>query len=325
MHAAAAAAMPLLSRCIAASLYAEINGGDLLLSRCLRKYICPGIVFLFPELFAHPDGHGAHERSRAPRRALPVQPGGVPPGCPRRGVPPREDRRGPRHPLQPPAAVLPPGVRRRGERRSQESGLSPSTSRADASPKVMVVTKQEASHNAALLTERFVEALNYYAALFDGLEVGAARGSVEHTRVERWLLGEEIMNIVTCDRRRAAGVARAAGTVGAAAGGRRLRPHPAQLLRAASGEAGGAGPWLRWLQGPGGEGKLLPLLCFHMARPPLRLTAAAADAPPLLPRRCRLAPPTAATLLSSYPSCPEPEREERERERMKGEKKGKRE
>uniref|UniRef100_A0A0E0R8R4 Uncharacterized protein n=1 Tax=Oryza rufipogon TaxID=4529 RepID=A0A0E0R8R4_ORYRU len=82
-----------------------------------------------------------------------------------------------------------------GERRSQESGLSPSKSRADASPKVMVVTKQEASHNAALLTERFVEALNYYAALFDGLEVGAARGSVEHTRVERWLLGEEIMNI----------------------------------------------------------------------------------------------------------------------------------
>lgn len=71
--------------------------------------------------------------------------------------------------------------------------LSPSTSRADAflgalwglSPKVMVVAEQEASHNTAGLTERFVEALNYYAALFDCLEVGAARGSVERARVER--------------------------------------------------------------------------------------------------------------------------------------------
>ncbi|VAH69124.1 unnamed protein product [Triticum turgidum subsp. durum] len=85
--------------------------------------------------------------------------------------------------------------------------LSPSTSRADAflgalwglSPKVMVVCEQEASHNTAGLTERFVEALNYYAALFDCLEVGAARGSVERARVERWLLGEEIKNIVACD------------------------------------------------------------------------------------------------------------------------------
>ncbi|XP_062208069.1 scarecrow-like protein 3 [Phragmites australis] len=93
------------------------------------------------------------------------------------------------------------------DRRSPESGLSLSTSRADAflgalwglSPKVMVVTEQEASHNAPALTERFVEALNYYAALFDCLEVVAARGSVERARVERWMLGEEIKNIVACD------------------------------------------------------------------------------------------------------------------------------
>ncbi|CAO1943016.1 unnamed protein product [Urochloa humidicola] len=92
-------------------------------------------------------------------------------------------------------------------RSSPESGVSPSTSRAEAflgalwglSPKVMVVTEQEASHNAAALTERFVEALNYYAALFDCLEVAAPRGSVERARVERWLLGEEIKNIVACD------------------------------------------------------------------------------------------------------------------------------
>jgi hypothetical protein len=91
--------------------------------------------------------------------------------------------------------------------RSPESGVSPSTSRADAflsalwglSPKVVVVTEQEASHNAAALTERFVEVLNYYAALFDCLESAAPRGSVERARVERWHLAEEVKNIVACD------------------------------------------------------------------------------------------------------------------------------
>ncbi|XP_037415834.1 scarecrow-like protein 3 [Triticum dicoccoides] len=97
--------------------------------------------------------------------------------------------------------------RRRKSSPDSSGLLSPSTSRADAflgalwglSPKVMVVAEQEASHNTPGLTERFVEALNYYAALFDCLEVGAARGSVERARVERWLLGEEIKNIVACD------------------------------------------------------------------------------------------------------------------------------
>jgi hypothetical protein len=96
------------------------------------------------------------------------------------------------------------------KRRSPESSgvcPEPPASRVDAflgalwglSPKVLVLTEQEASHNAAALTERFVEALNYYAALFDCLEAVAARGSVERARVERWLLGEEIKNVVACD------------------------------------------------------------------------------------------------------------------------------
>ncbi|GJN16752.1 hypothetical protein PR202_gb03773 [Eleusine coracana subsp. coracana] len=67
------------------------------------------------------------------------------------------------------------------------------------SPKVVVVTEQEATHNAAPLTDRFVEALNYYAALFDCLEVVAPRGSLERARVERWMLAEEIKNIVACE------------------------------------------------------------------------------------------------------------------------------
>ncbi|KAJ1255879.1 hypothetical protein BS78_K139800 [Paspalum vaginatum] len=111
------------------------------------------------------------------------------------------------------AAAAEPKEEERGRRRRRRGSpdssglLSPPTSRADAflgalwglSPKVVVVTEQEASHNAPALTDRFVEALNYYAALFDCLEVAAARGSVERARVERWLLGEEIKNIVACD------------------------------------------------------------------------------------------------------------------------------
>jgi hypothetical protein len=82
---------------------------------------------------------------------------------------------------------------------------------------VVVVTEQEASHNAAALTERFVEALNYCAALFDYLEVVAARGSVERVRgaVAPGRGDQEHRGL---RRRGAAGAARAAGAVGGADG-----------------------------------------------------------------------------------------------------------
>ncbi|XP_042389342.1 scarecrow-like protein 3 [Zingiber officinale] len=67
------------------------------------------------------------------------------------------------------------------------------------SPMLMVVTEQEADHNGSSLGERFVEALFYYAALFDCLDSTAARASVERLRVEKVLLGEEIKNIIACD------------------------------------------------------------------------------------------------------------------------------
>lgn len=67
------------------------------------------------------------------------------------------------------------------------------------SPKVMVVTEQESNHNAPTLSERFTEALNFYAALFDCLESTVPRASVERARVEKMLLGEEIKNIIACE------------------------------------------------------------------------------------------------------------------------------
>lgn len=67
------------------------------------------------------------------------------------------------------------------------------------SPKIMVVTEQESNHNGSTLNERFVEALNFYAALFDCLESTLPRQSVERLSVEKKLFGEEIKNIMACE------------------------------------------------------------------------------------------------------------------------------
>ncbi|KAL6641922.1 hypothetical protein ACP70R_020103 [Stipagrostis hirtigluma subsp. patula] len=69
------------------------------------------------------------------------------------------------------------------------------------SPKIMVVTEPEANHNAATFQERFDEALNYYASLFDCLErasssSSAAAAAAERARVERLVIGEEIRGVV---------------------------------------------------------------------------------------------------------------------------------
>ncbi|CAN6325767.1 unnamed protein product, partial [Urochloa humidicola] len=69
-------------------------------------------------------------------------------------------------------------------------------------PNIMLVMEQEANHNALLFCDRFVEALNYYAALFDSLHAVVAanpRMADERARVERMILGEEIKNILVCE------------------------------------------------------------------------------------------------------------------------------
>uniref|UniRef100_A0A0D3HR76 Scarecrow-like protein 3 n=1 Tax=Oryza barthii TaxID=65489 RepID=A0A0D3HR76_9ORYZ len=66
------------------------------------------------------------------------------------------------------------------------------------SPKIMVMTEQEANHNGGAFQERFDEALNYYASLFDCLQRSAA-AAAERARVERVLLGEEIRGVVACE------------------------------------------------------------------------------------------------------------------------------
>jgi hypothetical protein len=82
------------------------------------------------------------------------------------------------------------------------------------SPKIMVVAEPEANHNAASFMERFEEALNYYASLFDCLERASASSAAaasqhrqqqhhaaaaeeERARVERLVLGEEVRGVVS--------------------------------------------------------------------------------------------------------------------------------
>jgi len=70
----------------------------------------------------------------------------------------------------------------------------------DLSPKLMVLTEQEAYHNGACLGDRVRNAFDYYAALFNDLEAGGApRESADRAAVERMLLRQEIMDIVARD------------------------------------------------------------------------------------------------------------------------------
>ncbi|GAB2277055.1 Scarecrow-like protein 3 [Dionaea muscipula] len=67
------------------------------------------------------------------------------------------------------------------------------------SPKLMVVTEQDSNHNGSALMERLLEALYFYAALFDCLESTLPRTSMERIKVEKTLFGEEINNIIACE------------------------------------------------------------------------------------------------------------------------------
>ena len=69
-------------------------------------------------------------------------------------------------------------------------------------PNIMLVMEQDANHNALLFCDRFAEALNYYAALFDSFHAVVAanpRRADERAQVERMILGEEIKNILVCE------------------------------------------------------------------------------------------------------------------------------
>ncbi|GLJ55792.1 hypothetical protein SUGI_1198010 [Cryptomeria japonica] len=66
-------------------------------------------------------------------------------------------------------------------------------------PKVVTVVEQEVNTNTAPFLPRFVEALNYYSAVFESLDATLPRESRDRLNVEKQCLARDIVNIVACE------------------------------------------------------------------------------------------------------------------------------
>ncbi|KAI4339700.1 hypothetical protein MLD38_024612 [Melastoma candidum] len=66
-------------------------------------------------------------------------------------------------------------------------------------PKLVTVVEQDVNTNTAPFYPRFVEAYNYYSAVFDSLEAALPRESQDRMNVERHCLARDIINIVACE------------------------------------------------------------------------------------------------------------------------------
>ncbi|KAM3733775.1 hypothetical protein ACB098_11G162900 [Castanea mollissima] len=67
------------------------------------------------------------------------------------------------------------------------------------SPKLIVITEQEANHNGFTLMERVVNSFKFYAALFDCLDSTVSGALIDRQKIEKMLFGEEIKNIIACE------------------------------------------------------------------------------------------------------------------------------
>lgn len=66
-------------------------------------------------------------------------------------------------------------------------------------PKVVTLVEQESNTNTAPFFPRFLEAMNYYAAIFESLDITLARESKERVNVEQQCLARDIVNIIACE------------------------------------------------------------------------------------------------------------------------------
>ncbi|KAJ7526209.1 hypothetical protein O6H91_17G088000 [Diphasiastrum complanatum] len=69
----------------------------------------------------------------------------------------------------------------------------------DLSPKVLTVVEQDAWHNGPFFLGRYMEALHYYAAIFDSMDAILPRSSPERVKMEQFYFAQEIMNIISCE------------------------------------------------------------------------------------------------------------------------------
>ncbi|KAK4437513.1 Scarecrow-like transcription factor PAT1 [Sesamum alatum] len=66
-------------------------------------------------------------------------------------------------------------------------------------PKVVTLVEQESNTNTAAFYPRFVEALDYYTAMFESIDVTLPREHKERINVEQHCLAREAVNIIACE------------------------------------------------------------------------------------------------------------------------------
>ncbi|KAL0281823.1 UNVERIFIED_CONTAM: Chitin-inducible gibberellin-responsive protein 1 [Sesamum radiatum] len=67
------------------------------------------------------------------------------------------------------------------------------------SPKVVTLVEQESNTNTAPFLPRFIEALDYYSAMFESIDVTMPRDRKERINVEQHCLARDIVNIIACE------------------------------------------------------------------------------------------------------------------------------
>ncbi|CAK8570294.1 unnamed protein product [Lathyrus sativus] len=66
-------------------------------------------------------------------------------------------------------------------------------------PKLVTVVEQDVNTNTSPFLPRFVEAYNYYSAVFESLDATLPRESQDRVNVERQCLARDIVNIIACE------------------------------------------------------------------------------------------------------------------------------
>ncbi|XP_071726014.1 scarecrow-like protein 21 [Rutidosis leptorrhynchoides] len=67
------------------------------------------------------------------------------------------------------------------------------------SPKVVTLVEQESNTNTAPFYSRFLEALDYYNAMFESIDITLPREHKERINVEQHCLARDVVNIIACE------------------------------------------------------------------------------------------------------------------------------
>ncbi|XP_023770078.1 scarecrow-like protein 21 [Lactuca sativa] len=66
-------------------------------------------------------------------------------------------------------------------------------------PKVVTLIEQESNTNTSPFYPRFLEALDYYNAMFESMDESLPRGHKERINVEQYCLAKDVVNIIACE------------------------------------------------------------------------------------------------------------------------------